>query len=474
MSQPDVSPLPAGRMPGPRILPGPAALHALAAAFAHLQDFDGFVGGLQAALNQAEWFGRVALELADRPGAGEAQFVIGEMILPLQGAADAHGVLRVAGREEPRCFGPEDLHLLAGLADFLAAVLDRAREWREVERRRQLLGLLLNQAPVGILAFDERHRVTAGNDLARRWLAGGDDPWSALQAALPEEVRSGAPAVRACFHLRVDGRLVFGELRTTAATKDAAGVSVVVMTDLSPEQARLLDALRRETYRCQWRRLPLCLALLDSPRIAGGLLQQLPALRAALPAAVTAGPYDANRVGLVFPESRRMAAAAQLRRLQPLLADASVRAGLAELGREGGEPETLLEAALAGLRPLGDAVRPALLLHDDSPSVNEALAYVLGRDFEVVMSTSVEHTRQLLRTRAFDALITEIELRDASGLDLARHATELQPGIRPFFTTVSEMPAAAKGDARLADALVFQKPFDMRALARAVREKLGV
>ena len=53
-------------------------------------------------------------------------------------------------------------------------------------------------------------------------------------------------------------------------------------------------------------------------------------------------------------------------------------------------------------------------------------------------------------------------------------ANELQPGIRPFFTTVSEMPAAAKGDARLADALVFQKPFDMRALARAVREKLGV
>ena len=50
---------------------------------------------------------------------------------------------------EPRSFGPEDLHLLSGLADFLAVVLDRAQEWREVERLRQLLGLLLNQAPVG-------------------------------------------------------------------------------------------------------------------------------------------------------------------------------------------------------------------------------------------------------------------------------------------------------------------------------------
>jgi len=274
--------------------------------------------------------------------------------------------------------------------------------------------------------------------------------------------------VSACFHVRSEGRLVFGEIRV------AGGVCVVVLTDLSPEQARLLDTLRRETYRCQWRQLRLCFALLDSPRIAGGLLQQLPALRASLGAAVAAGPYDANRVGLVFPECGRTAAALQLRRLRPLLADAPVRAGLAELGREGGEPEGLLQAALAGLRPYGDAVRPVLLLHDDNPAVNDALAYVLGHDFEVVKSASLERTRQLLRGQSFDAFITEIELRAASGLDLARLATEVQPGIRPFFTTVSEMPAAAAGDPRLAGAVVFQKPFDARSLAKTVREKLGV
>ncbi len=464
---------PVQRRSEPTVLRGPAALRALAGAFAHLPDFDRFVGGLQAALDQADWFGRVALEAAAVPGATATQFALGEMVLPVQGAAGAHGVLRVAGRDGSRVFGPEDLHLLAGLADFLAAVLDRAREWREVERQRQLLGLLLNQAPVGILAFDEQHRVTAANDLARRWLGGGEDLWGALQAALPEEAKAGAPAARACFHLRIDGRLVFGELRTTPATREAAGVSVVVMTDLTPEQARLLEFLRRETYRCQWRRLPLCFALLESPRIAGGLLQQLPALRAALPAAVAAGPYDANRVGLVFPEHSRAGAAAQLRRLKTLPA-AAVRAGFAELGREGGEAETLLLAALAGLRPFGEAVRPALLLHDDNAAVNDTLAYVLGRDFEVVKSTSVERTRELLRSRSFDAIITEIELRTASGLELARDAAEVQPGIRPFFTTVSEMPAAATADPWLAGAVVFQKPFDVRALAQTVREKLGM
>ena len=119
-------------------------------------------------------------------------------------------------------------------------------------------------------------------------------------------------------------------------------------------------------------------------------------------------------------------------------------------------------------------MRPTLLLHDDNPAVNDMLAYVLGRDFDLVKSTDVEHTRQLLRTRGFDALITEVELRGASGLELARLAQELQPGIQPFFTTISELPAREAGAPELADAVVFQKPFDVRSLAQTVREKLGV
>ncbi len=470
MSAEPIKSVPERRAPVPRTGQGLAALRALTGAFAHLRDFDRFVGGLQAALDQSDWFGQVTLDVAGVEQGREEQFAIGEMTLPVQGETGAHGNLRAGGGAGTRVFGPEDLHLLAGLADFLAAVLDRAREWREVERQRQMLGFLLNQAPVGILAFDEQHHVTAANELARRWLGGGD-LWGALQSVLPDEAKAAATA---CFHVRSEGRLVFGELRTTEGGKGTGGVCVVVLTDLSPEQARLLDALRRETYRCQWRQLRLCFALLESPRIAGGLLQQLPTLRSTLPATVAVGPYDANRVGLVFPECSRTAAATQLRRLKTLAADAPVRAGLAELGREGAEPEALLQAAVAGLRPFGEAVRPILLLHDDNPAVNDALAYVLGHDFDVVKSASVERTRQLLRGQPFDALITEIELRAASGLDLARLAAEVQPGIRPFFTTVSEMPASAAADPRLAGAVVFQKPFDARALAQTVREQLGV
>jgi two-component system, cell cycle response regulator CpdR len=449
---------------------GPAVLRSLAAAFGHLRDFDRFVGGLQAALEETEWFGRLTLDVGGTPGDGEAQFVIGEMTLPIQGETGTHGTLRAAGTDVPRFYGPEDLHLLAGLADFLAAVLDRAREWREVERQRQMLGFLLNQAPVGILACDDQRRLVAANDLARRWLGGGPDLWGALQARLPVDASPAGSGVPSCFHLRAEGRLVFGELRVSPG----GGVAVAVMTDLSADQARLLDALRRETYRCQWRHLRLTFVLLDSPAIASGLLQGLPALRASLPGSTAAGPYDANRVGLVFPEQGRSVAVARLRRLRPLPADATVRAGLAELGRDGSEPEALLQAALGSLRPLGDALRPAVLLHDDNPAVNDALALVLARDFEVVASTSVERTRQLLRGRSFDAIITEVDLRAVSGLELARFAAEAQPEIRRYFTTVSELPEAAAADPGAAGAVVFQKPFDMRALASTLKKHLSV
>jgi DNA-binding NtrC family response regulator len=163
-----------------------------------------------------------------------------------------------------------------------------------------------------------------------------------------------------------------------------------------------------------------------------------------------------------------------LRRLKPLLADAPVRGSLAELGREGSEPERLLQTALVGLRPFDELLRPALLLHDDSSAVNDTLAYVLGGEFELVKSTNVEQTRQLLRTRSFDALITEVELRGASGVELAHLAGDLQPGIRTFFTAFSELAAEAVRAQETGDPVVFQKPFDARMLGRTVREKLGI
>ena len=47
---------------------------------------------------------------------------------------------------------------------------------------------------------------------------------------------------------------------------------------------------------------------------------------------MTAGPYDANRVGLVFPEGGRATAVAQLRRLKAVLPDGTsmIQAAIAE------------------------------------------------------------------------------------------------------------------------------------------------
>jgi len=450
-------------------LRGPVALRALAGAFAHLGDFDRFVGGLQAALDQADWFGRVRLQLGG-PAAG-SDLESGELVLPLPENGAAQDWIRATGRGESRMFGAEDLHLLAALADFLAAVLGRAREWRETERQRRLFELLLNQAPVGIVLFNADRSLAAANDLARRWLGDGSDLWAAVKAASATP-GAGEPAPQACFHVRSEGRLVFGELRPAPAQLGGSGECVAVMSDLSADQARLLDALRRETYRCQWQHARLALVILEAPVAAGGLLQRLPELRTALPE-VVAGPYDASRIGLLFPNRGRAAAAAQLRRLPLLQSAPPARAGIAELGREAGDPEGLLHAALAGLRPYAEAFRPSVLLHDDNPAVNDALSYVLGADFRIVKSTDLGATRQLLQSQVFDGLITEIELRGGSGLELARQAREWQPEMSIFYTTISELPSGALNEPGMGDAIVFQKPFDIRSLVKTVRDRIG-
>ncbi|MBL9215811.1 MAG: hypothetical protein JNG83_10085 [Opitutaceae bacterium] len=441
-------------------LTGPAALRALAHAFVRFHEFDRFVGGLQAALDQSEHFERLTIRLDRSLGEAPAHFSSGTLTLPLADAAGRFGTLQVAPHRQ-RPFGPEDLHLLAGLADFLSATLTHALRLQEAERSRELLRFLLNQAPVGIAAYGADHRLLVANDLARRWLGEAGVPFEELQRS------TGG------FHLRASGKLIYGEARRMA--EDASGSWIVVLQDLAPEQGRLLELVRRETYRALAEGRRLGFALVESAQLRDGMLRRLPALREALREGEAAGPYDAHRVGVILPELDGLALRARLRRLgREALADAGgLRLGYAELGREVRTPEALLAAALEHHGPFADRVRPALLVHDDNAAVTDAFALVLGREFRVVQSTASERTRELLAREPFEGFVTELELRNGqSGVELARYAREQQPGIRPFFTTVQQArhglpPAAAEGGA-----VVLEKPFDVAKLTRLVRERL--
>ena len=170
-------------LPLPKVqLPGPAALRALARAFANFGDFDRFVTGLQSALEQSAPFEHTAILLDSAVAQGGQPFQSGVMSVPLVGAGGKHGMLQASPRSENRQFGAEDLHLLAGLADFLSAVLDQAMRTQDARHSQELLRFLLNQAPIGLAAYTPERRLLVANDLGRDWLGEAESALFEIEA----------------------------------------------------------------------------------------------------------------------------------------------------------------------------------------------------------------------------------------------------------------------------------------------------
>jgi len=450
-------------MINPTLLPtvrmeGPAALRALAQAFAQVGDFDRFLGGLQAALDASPEFARTTIVLNRALTEGAEAFPTGALTLPLAEGEQHFGTLQVGADRSGRPFGSADLHLLAGLADFLSAALTVADRLNRAEQNLERLRFLLNQAPVGIATYGADRRLIVANDHALRWLGETRPPF--------DELALGAGG----FHLRSGGKLIYGEARNSLPP--AGGDWLVVLHDLTPEQARLLELMRRETYRALAQRGKFGFALIEGPEMRTGVLRRLPELRAALALGETAGPYDAYRIGVVFSEINALALRARLRRLRHVFEGmAGLRVGYAELGRHGTTPEALLEAALRNAGSFDEVVRPSVLVHDKNPGVADSLALFLGRDFHVVKSSEVARTRELLGHEMFEGFVAELESRTGpDGAELMRYARAKLPGIRPFFLTARPM---AHDWPTEADAVIFEKPFDAAAVTQAMKEKLA-
>ena len=271
------------------VLNGPAALREVARAFAHVADFGRFTAGLENALGRAAFFTDARVQLLAGPADATA-FRGDRLTLPLAGAERLHGALHVGGAGDKaggggaRPFGPEDLHLLSSLAAVLAAAMDHAVRHGELSRNLDVLSLLLDLAPVGLVAIHADGRLALANEAARRWL--GAERTDMVAARLAPESLGVDWRSQPQFHLRLGGQLIYGEARPCVAADAAgdapAGATALVLVDLTPQQAQLMDGLQRELYRCRWLGLKLSFVLLEAREIAGGLLQRLPALRARL------------------------------------------------------------------------------------------------------------------------------------------------------------------------------------------------
>ncbi len=437
---------------------GPTALRTLAKAFAHFHEFDRFVTGLQTALDRSENFDRLTIQIDRTIADAPAQFEPGTLTLPLAGAAGKFGRLQAAPRGDHRQFGPEDLHLMAGLADFLAAVLDQAVRMHDAQRSRELLRFLLNQAPIGLAAYTPDRRLLVSNDLAAQWLGEAGPPFM--------EIEAGAEN----FYLRAGGKLVYGEAR-----RAPDGVWVFALHDMTPGQVRLIESLQRETFRGLVEQHPVSFALVESPQVREGVLRQLPSLRQALANNEIAGPYDATRIGIVLAQTGGAACRSRLRTWQNVFANAGVlRVGFAELGRDGVAADALLGAALRHSAPYREIVRPSVLVHDGDAAVNDAIEMILGREYRVIKSDEPEHTREHLRREDFDVFVVDLDLSGpVDGVALAREARVAQPAIKPLFTSVSSPPYDVPLELAAEGSVVLQKPFAPDELRRAVGNRMG-
>jgi CheY-like chemotaxis protein len=442
-----------------------AALREFARAVRHIHDLSTFLQVFQVGLEKTGIWTRNDFALT-QPDASEAdQFSPGRLTTPIttETSTIAHGLISPGPKQY---FDAEDLHLLAGLSELLGAALGVAQRLQIQENALAALKAVLSFAPVGICGFSTDGRVEVINTLARGWLglAEGD----ALATALPtgvtlEELNRGS-----AFHLRVAGRLLFCEVRPAAA----ANWAVLLMTDLTPEQGRLLDSLSREVYRGIHLRRPLHFVLLERAQPAGALLASMASMRSAIGRAAIVGPYDAARVGIIFPESSWSGAVLNLRRVAAIHTASEVRVGFAALTTFQEKPESLIESALNMRQTLAAVVRPRVLVHDEYRGVGDALRLVLGSDCDVTGSTDAAEAHRLVEEQHFDAVLADLNAA-GDGQELVAQARARNNGVKAFFLS-STLPGGSGGRlGAVGDVPVFSKPFDVEIVRDQILASLG-
>jgi two-component system cell cycle response regulator CpdR len=118
-----------------------------------------------------------------------------------------------------------------------------------------------------------------------------------------------------------------------------------------------------------------------------------------------------------------------------------------------------------------------ILIAEDDPSMREFLARALTRAGHEVTSTSDGEAAlaalDCAGSTAFDLLIADIVLPGLDGIELARLAAEMCPGLRVIFITGFAAVALARGQPRANTTRMLSKPFHLRELVDRVRRVLA-
>ncbi|NOZ42391.1 MAG: response regulator [Alphaproteobacteria bacterium] len=112
---------------------------------------------------------------------------------------------------------------------------------------------------------------------------------------------------------------------------------------------------------------------------------------------------------------------------------------------------------------------PRILLAEDDDTMRSFLARSLEKAGYQVISVSMgSDALPLLAGGGFNLLLTDIVMPGMDGIELARRATRMQPGLHVMFITGFAAVAMDKAQDRPPNSKVLQKPFHLKDMVDEV------
>jgi CheY-like chemotaxis protein len=113
-----------------------------------------------------------------------------------------------------------------------------------------------------------------------------------------------------------------------------------------------------------------------------------------------------------------------------------------------------------------------IMVVDDEAAVRTTIGAVLDLEgYTIVEAGDGEEAIRQIRTRAVDAVISDVRMPGVDGISLAGWIANNTPAITLMLMSGSRRSATLKG--LPSEALFFQKPFQMPALLAALKNRLA-
>ena len=122
--------------------------------------------------------------------------------------------------------------------------------------------------------------------------------------------------------------------------------------------------------------------------------------------------------------------------------------------------------------PPPDSWRPAVLVLDDEWSILERIQSSLGQEYEVVTTSRASEAQELVASRVFDVVLTDLRMPEMDGLSLVGQLKERSPETQYIIMTAFGDIEDAISALRLGVADYLRKPFTMGEVRHALERCL--